>query len=161
MIVSLVVAVAENGVIGKDGQLPWRLPDDLKRFKAITEGHAVLMGRITHESIGRPLPGRQNIVISRGLAAAPQGCDLARSLDEAVAMVTRRDECFVIGGARLYAEALRRANRIHLTRVHAVVEGDVKFPEFESSRWRETSREPHPADARHEFAFDFVTLERK
>lgn len=160
MIVSLVVAVAENGVIGKDGGLPWRLPDDLKRFKAITAGHAVLMGRVTHESIGRPLPGRQNIVISSRPEAAAPGCETAPSLERGLALVKRRDECFVIGGARLYREALPLAHRIHLTRVHAALPGDVRFPEFDLALWREVARESHPADADHAYSFDFVTLER-
>ena len=159
MIVSLVVAVSRNGVIGKDGGLPWRLPDDLARFKALTMGRAIVMGRVTYESIGRALPGRQNIVISRKPFSAP-GCIGAESLTDALARVERRDECFVIGGAQIYAAALPIATRIHLTEVDADVEGDVRFPTFDRSGWRETMREAHAADSRHAHAFAFVTLEK-
>lgn len=161
MIVSIVVAVAANGVIGQNGQLPWRLPDDLKRFKAITDGHAVIMGRITYESIGRPLPGRQNIVISRRIDSAPPGCVGANSLDQALALVERRDECFVIGGAQIYRDALPLAKKLYLTRVLAEIDGDVLFPSFEEKEWHEIAREVHPADDRHAFAFEFATLERR
>lgn len=158
MIVSIVVAVSTNGAIGQRGRLPWRLPDDLKRFKAITNGHAVIMGRITYESIGRPLPGRQNIVISRRIDSIPAGCVGANSLDQALSLVERRDECFVIGGAQIYRDALPLANKLYLTRVHAEIDGDAHFPSFDEKEWREIAREAHPADERHAFAFEFRTL---
>ncbi len=163
MKVSLVVAMARNGVIGRDGKLPWHLPDDLKRFKATTVGRAVIMGRKTFESIGKALPNRQNIVITRRgelATATAQGCDVVASLEEALARVLVRDECFVIGGGEIYRAALPRADRILLTQVDADVEGDVRFPPFDAKEWTEVACESHPADERHAYAFAIVTLQR-
>ena len=161
MKVSLIAAVARNGVIGREGGLPWHLPADLARFKALTMGHHLLVGRRTWESIGRPLPGRRMVVVSRGRPELPEGVAVARSLDEALALAVAagEDEAFVGGGAALFAEALPRADRLYLTRVLADVPGDVLLPEIDETRWREVAREHHPADARHEHAFVFVTLE--
>lgn len=126
---ALIVAVARNGVIGRDGGLPWHVPEDLKHFKKTTMGHAILMGRKTHESIGRALPGRRNIVITRNYTAF-DGCENAASLEEAIAMARSTDACpFVIGGASLYREALPLATEIHLTRIDEDYEGDVTFPD--------------------------------
>jgi dihydrofolate reductase len=160
MRIAIIAAVARNGVIGREGRLPWRLPDDLKRFKQLTQDHAVIMGRVTYESIGLPLPRRQNIVVSRSHTVAPAGCLGANSLATALALVDRRDECFVIGGAQLYKEAIPLAHRMYLTQIAADTEGDVRFPAYDERPWRVIAREPHPADAKHEYAFEFVTLER-
>jgi dihydrofolate reductase len=160
--VALIAAVAGNGVIGRDGGLPWHLPADLARFRKLTLGHHLIVGRHTWESIGRPLPGRRMVVVSgRGLAL-PEGVALAHSLEEALALAARAGEAeaFVGGGARLYREALPLAGRLYLTRVLADVAGDVTFPELEPSAWRVVTREEHPADDRHAYPFAFVTLER-
>jgi dihydrofolate reductase len=160
VIVSVIVAAAENGVIGRAGALPWHLSEDLKRFKRLTTGHPVVMGRKTWESIGRALPGRRNLVVSRTPGYAAAGADVFGSLDEALAACAGEDEIFVIGGAMLYAEALSRADRLYLTRVHATVEGDVTFPEIDPAGWTLVSEERHEADARHEHAFSFLVYER-
>ena len=157
--VTLVVAVADNGVIGRAGDLPWRLPDDLKRFKQTTLGKPVLMGRKTWDSIGRPLPGRRNIILSTRPGFTAAGADVFPSLDAALDACAGEPEVMVIGGAEIYRVALPLATRIHLTRVHATPEGDT-FLELPLDGWRELSREDHPADDRHAHAFSFVTLER-
>lgn len=163
MRVSLIAAVAENGVIGRDGALPWHLPDDLKRFRALTTGHHVVMGRRTHESIGRALPGRANLVLSRDPGYRAVGCRVVRSLDEAldVARAAGDEEAFVIGGAAVYASALAVADRIYLTRVAAHLEGDVRFPDFDAAVWHERSRERHAADDRHAHPFALCVLDRR
>ena len=160
MRVSFVVAAAENGVIGSDNQLPWRLPDDLKRFKALTLGKPVLMGRKTFESIGKPLPGRTNIVLTRARDLALPGCVVVNSLPQALEAAGAAAELAVIGGADVYAQALSSADVIHLTRVHATIEGDAVFPALDPHQWAERLIEHHPADERHAFAFSFVDLER-
>jgi dihydrofolate reductase len=160
MRVSLVVAAAENGVIGHGNQLPWRLPDDLKRFKALTLGKPVLMGRKTFESIGKPLPGRTNIVISRRSGLMLPGCVVVNSLRQALAAAAGAEELAVIGGADVYAQALSSADVIHLTRVHANIPGDAVFPTLDATQWTERLIERHPADDRHAFAFSFIELER-
>jgi dihydrofolate reductase len=156
--VSLVVAVARNGVIGRDNDLPWRLPDDLKHFKAITLGKPVVMGRKTFESIGRPLPGRENRVVSRQAGFEVPGCRVFSSLEEALA--GPEAEVMVIGGGQIYASALPLAQRLYLTEVDAEVEGDAKFPEIDPGAWREASCEEHAVDERHAHAFRFRLLER-
>jgi dihydrofolate reductase len=159
-----VVAVARNGVIGRGNELPWRLPADLQHFKRTTMGHAVLMGRRTWDSIGRPLPGRENVVLTRDRAFAPAGARVVHSVEEALAAVPATGALMVIGGAQLYAELLPRADVLHLTEVHADVEGDVRFPGWDvpgwRDEWRETWREEHPADERHAHSFAFARLER-
>jgi len=160
MRISFVVAAAENGVIGAGNRLPWHLPDDLKRFKALTLGKPILMGRKTHESIGRPLPGRTNIVMTRQRGLALPGCVVVNTLDEAKAAAGDAAELAVIGGAELYVQTLSSADLIHLTRVHAHVQGDAKFPELPSHEWRERVIATHAADERHAYAFSFVELER-
>jgi len=149
-VLSLIVAVAENGVIGARGALPWRLPDELAHFKRTTLGKPVLMGRRTYESLGRPLPGRANVVVSRDPKFSTHGTLVARDLDEAIGMHAAAPEQFVIGGASLYAEALPRAERIYLTRVHARPSGE----------WGESLISEHPADARHAHAFSVYLLVR-
>ena len=158
---SLIVAVAENGVIGVRGALPWRLPDELAHFKRTTVGKPVLMGRNTWVSIGRPLPGRANVVLSRNPDFSTHGAMVARDLDEALGMHAAAPEQIVIGGAALYAEALPRADRIYLTRVHARPAGDVFFPQLESGEWGESLVAEHPADARHAHAFSIYLLVRR
>jgi dihydrofolate reductase len=158
----LVVAVAENGVIGKDNALLWRLPDDLKQFKAVTMGKPVIMGRKTYDSIGKPLPGRTNIVISRQPGLRIEGCTVVDSLDAAFDTAGAVSDIAVIGGADIYRQALPRADVIYLTEVHATFDGDVTFPSLSPDEWRETSRGvPHPVDERHAYAFTFVTLQRR
>jgi len=155
-----VVAMARNGVIGRDGALPWHLPADLKRFRAITMGKPIVMGRRTHESIGRPLPGRRNIVLSREATYQAAGCEVFAALDGALAALAASDEVMIVGGAALYAEALPKACRLYLTEVDAAPQGDVHFPSFDASEWREVECEAHGADAHNEHAYRFRVLER-
>jgi dihydrofolate reductase len=161
--VSLVVAVAENGVIGRAGALPWRLPDDSRRFRLLTTGHHVIMGRLTYESIGRPLPDRVNVVLTRDASIADGAIRVVRDLAGALALARAagETEAFVIGGTSVYAAALPLADAVHLTRVHAAVEGDASFPALSPDDWIETRREHHPSDARHAHAFTYTLLERK
>lgn len=164
MRLSVVAARAEGGVIGRGNGLPWRLPRDLARFKQLTLGKPVIMGRRTFESIGRPLPGRRNIVVTRNRAWRAAGVAAAADLDAALALARSacgaEGEAFVIGGAALYAEALPRAGRIHLTEVEAAVDGDVWFPPFDEADFREIERIHHPADEQNAHAMTFRTLER-
>ena len=146
-------------MIGRGNALPWRLPDDLKRFKALTLGKQVVMGRKTFESIGRPLPGRENRVVSRQAGLRLEGCLVFPGLREALA--GDADEIMVIGGAQIYAAALPLAQRLYLTEVETEVEGDARFPDFDPAEWREIERMPHPPDARHACGFVFRVLDRK
>jgi dihydrofolate reductase len=161
VIVALIAAVAENGVIGRDGALPWSLPADLRRFRELTTGHHVVMGRRTHASIGRALPDRVNLVLTRHPELVAAGCRAVGDLDGAlrIARDAGEREVFVIGGAAVYAAALPRATRIYLTRVGARLDGDVRFPELEPGRWREVSRELRPPDERNPHALAFTILE--
>ena len=153
---ALIAAVAKNGVIGRDNALPWRLRDDLKRFKALTLGHPIVMGRKTWDSLGRPLPGRRNIVISRQVGLALEGAELVHSLGEALVACGEVERIFVIGGAQLYAEALPLADELWLTEVQAEVAGDAHFPAWRSLGFTELRRESHPAGEANEYPFDFV-----
>lgn len=155
--IHLVVAVAENGAIGKDNQLLWHLPDDLKQFKKLTSGHTVVMGRKTYESIGKPLPNRTNVIITRNENYEAPGCIVVSSLEEAI---RTESDVYIIGGAEIYQQALPLTDRIHLTEVQTSVEGDTFFPKLDSAEWHELSRETHPTDEKHRYAFDFVELER-
>ena len=159
--ISLVVAVADNGVIGRDNALPWRLPEDLRRFKAITMGKPILMGRRTFDSIGRPLPGRTNLVLTRDRSWRADGVIPVGSIDEALERAAGAPELLVIGGAEVFRLVMPLAVRIHLTQVHASVPGDVEFPALDPAEWREVERSDHPADGRHAYAMTFVTLERR
>jgi len=159
--IALLAAVADNGVIGRGNALPWRLPDDLKRFKALTLGKPVLMGRKTFESIGKPLPERVNLVLTRMRDWHGAGVHAVGTLDEAVARAGMAPELVVIGGAELYRLALPRARRIYLTRVHAEVPGDTSFPSIDAAQWREIESQWHAADERHAYAMTFITLERR
>ncbi len=158
---SLVVAMDRKRVIGRDNQLPWRLPDDLAYFKRVTMGHPVVMGRRTYESIGKPLPGRQNIVITSRRGYDAPGCTVVASLADAWKAAGEAEEVAVIGGSSVFAETLPIADVIHLTEVEADVGGDVYFPEFDREAWRETLIAEHPADARHAYAFRILRLERR
>ena len=160
MDITLVAALDRNGAIGRAGEMPWHLSADLKRFKALTLGKPVLMGRKTALAIGRPLPGRPNLVLTRGGIAPFQGQIVVRSLDEAVERAAGA-ELMVIGGGEVYALALPRATRLRLTEVDTVAsDADTFFPAFDRDAWTEVSRTHHPADAKHRFAFDFVDYER-
>ena len=147
-------------VIGANGKLPWHLPADLKRFREITLGKPIVMGRKTHESIGRPLPGRENIVVSSNPQYLSTGCIIVKTLSEALHHRHGREEIMIIGGASIYAATLPLAHRIHMTEVHARLAGDVHFPVYPKEEWRETERTDHPADPRHAYPFSFVVLER-
>jgi dihydrofolate reductase len=155
-----MVAMARNGVIGQGNQLPWHLPEDLKRFKALTLGKPVLMGRRTFESIGRPLPLRTNLVLTRNPEFCPPGVQSVPSLDEALSLAEGAAELVVIGGAQVYRAALPVARRIYLTRVEADVPGDTCFPALDLGAWRQLEHATRPADARHAYALTFETLER-
>ena len=153
--------MAENGVIGRDNALPWHLPNDLKRFKALTTGHSILMGRRTFESIGRVLPNRRTIVITRNPEFQAPGAEVAHTLDEALTLTHGEDEVFVVGGAEFYRAALARADRIYLTMLHATVEGDVRFPAWDPARWRLVEFVRHGADDRHALPYSFRRYDRK
>lgn len=163
----LVVAVAENGVIGRDQQLPWRIPGDMKHFKAVTMGKPMVMGRKNYDSIGRPLPGRTSIVLTRNTNWRAEGVLVAHSLDEALKLAnedarkTGAKEIAVIGGTALFEETLPIAAKIELTEVHAKPEGDVYFPKYDRSAFRETRREGPMQSEKDDYAFSVVTLERK
>jgi dihydrofolate reductase len=157
--VCIVAALSSNGVIGLRGGLPWRLPEDLRHFKALTQGHAVIMGRRTWESLGRPLPGRENIVVTRERSYQALGARIAASLEAALASCVEKSFTFIIGGGEVYAAALPLTDILALTEIHLEVAGDVRFPDFDRARWHEALREPHrAADGTR---FDFVLYERK
>ncbi len=160
MILSIIVAAAENGVIGRDNGLVWHLSSDLKHFKAITQGHTVIMGRRTFESIGRALPKRRNIVVSGNAAYQAEGCEMAASLEKALEMVQQEDEVFLIGGGRIYKEAWERADRLYLTVVHTNAEGDTFIPEVDPTLWKEVRRQDCEAGERDDFDYSFVDYVR-
>lgn len=159
MKLTAVVAVSDNDVIGRDNALPWHQPADLAYFRRVTMGKPILMGRRTWESIGKPLPGRHNIVLSRSGLPAP-GIDVVRTLDEACAVAGDAPELMVIGGAKIFELAMPRMDHIHLTRVHCIVEGDVFMPPLHPGEWREVRREERPADERNAHAMTFIELAR-
>lgn len=155
---TLIAAVARNGTIGKDNALPWRLSADLKRFKALTTGHPILMGRKTWESLGRPLPGRHNIVITRNAAYRAEGGTVVNSIDAAITAASGDAEAFVIGGEEIYRLALPLADRLQLTEIGSDFAGDAVFPAFDRSQWRESFREAHVDE--NGLSYAFVTYER-
>ena len=167
MQLSLIVAAARNGVIGRNNALPWHLPEDLKYFKRVTMGKPILMGRKTFESIGRALPGRSNLVITRNGEWQAEGVQVGRSLEAAlslaedIALIDGVDELMVIGGAQIYAEALPRAERIYLTELDADVEGDAYLPAIDRAAWREVSREVHAPSETNPYPYSFVVLDRR
>ncbi len=165
--VSGIVAVAENGVIGRKGDLPWHLPDDMKFFASTTKGHHIITGRVNYESIPlrfRPLKDRTNLVITRNKNYDPQGAILVNALQEAIDLARKNgdDEVFIIGGGEIFKQAIEQdlMDRLYLTRIHADVEGDVFFPELDPAEWRTIEERHHPADERHAHSFTFLTLER-
>lgn len=165
MIVSLIAALTENKVIGKNNDLPWSLPDDMKFFMDTTKGHHVIMGRKNYESIPhkfRPLPQRVNIVVTRQKQYHADGCVVVHSVDDALRFAAQHQEpeVFVIGGAEIYRQSLAAAHRLYLTEIQTILQGDTFFPDFDKNAWKEKSRVHHPADGRHAFAFDFVIYER-
>lgn len=162
MKISIIVAVAENGIIGRDNDLPWHLSADLRRFKRLTMGHHLLLGRKTYEAIGRPLPGRHMVVISRGRPELPAAVARVSSLEEGIelARLAGEQEVFIAGGAQIYRVALPLADRIYLTRVHREFDGDARFPEIENASWTVVDQEHHQADNDHAPAYSFEILER-
>ena len=163
MITSLIVAMDEQRGIGKAGTLPWRLSSDLKRFRELTMGHHIIVGRKTFESIGRPLPGRTTIVVTRSKTYTAEGCLVVHSVEEAIQLARERGEteAFICGGAAIYAAALAEADRLYLTLVRASVDADVFLPAFDYGHWIETKREGYDADEKNQYAFTFLLLVRK
>ena len=161
MMITLVVAVADNGVIGRDNALPWHLPEDLRRFKRLTMGKPIIMGRRTFESIGKPLPGRRNVVVTRDTNYQRDGVDVVHGAEAAIEAAAGAPEIMVIGGADLFRLFLPRAGRIHLTRVHANVDGNVLWPELDNRQWEVIERERHEADERHAHAMTFEVWEKR
>ena len=160
MIISLIVAMDHNGVIGNNGTLPWRLSSDLQHFKKITMGKPIIMGRKTHESIGRPLPGRDNVVISRDKNYQAKNCTVLHSLECVYAKYHDNDEIMIMGGADLYQQTLDKARRIYLTEVHADLEGDTYFPKYDKEQWKEIERLDFKSDEKNEHDYSFVILEK-
>jgi dihydrofolate reductase len=161
MIISSIAAIAENNAIGKNNQLLWRLPADLKHFKEITTGHTVIMGRKTFESVGKPLPNRRNIVITRSNTLNIEKIEVVHSIEQAIALCNQDEEVFIVGGAEIYQAAMDITNQIYLTVVHANFEADTYFPEIDPMIWEQTAVEKHEADEKNPFAYTFSTLIRK
>lgn len=161
--ISLISAVAQNGVIGRQNDLPWHLPDDFAYFKRKTSHHPIIMGRKSLEALGKPLPNRTNIVVTRNADFQAAGVTVVHTLDDAIAeaQAINQEEIFVIGGAEIYAIALPMATTLYLTEIHKAYDGDAYFPDYDKNEWDEVSRVPHPADDRHETGFDFVAYERR
>ena len=162
MKISLIVAASENNVIGRDNDLPWKLPDDMKHFVKTTKGHCILMGRKNLESFGRLLPNRTNILLTRDREYKFEGAEIFYELEQAIAFAKKsgEEELMVIGGGEIYRQCMPFADRVYLTRVHAEVEGDVYFPELDSSFWEVTTEEFHEKDEKHNFSFSFQTFDR-
>lgn len=161
MIISLIAAMAENRVIGMDNRLPWKLPADMRWFKEKTMGKPVIMGRKTFESFGaKPLPGRQNIIVTRQMDYQAKGALVVHSVDEAMTVASPNDEIMIIGGASFYEQMLSRANRFYLTIIHHNFEGDTIFPFFDKNKWTEVFREDHDADEKNSYAYSFIILEK-
>lgn len=161
MYLSIIVAVSENQVIGRDNGLIWRLSGDLKRFKALTTGHTVVMGRKTFESMGRALPNRRNIVITRNAGYRAEGIETVTTIEAALALVADEEEVFVIGGGTIYSALWDQAAKLYLTVVHTVTEGDTYLPEVEEAHWLETGRQRYPGDEKNEFAYTTIDYVRR
>jgi len=159
MIVSIVVAISQNHAIGKDNKLLWYLPKDLKHFKEITTGHTVIMGRKTYESVGKPLPNRRNIIITRQQVTI-EGCEVVNSVEAALALCKGEAEVFIVGGAEIYRQALHLTDCIYLTVIHENFEGDTYFPEIKPDLWKETERQDHEPDEKNLLPYSFITYER-
>ncbi len=160
MFLSLIAALADNYVIGKQNQLPWHLPADLKHFKELTWGKPILMGRKTYESIGKPLPGRRNIIITRDNEFRAEGCEILHTLEDALALTQEVPELMIIGGAELFAQTLPKADRLYLTLIHYPFDGDSFFPHWNPKEWQETARVDLAANAQTPYAYSFVLLQR-
>lgn len=160
MVISLIAAMARNRVIGKDNHMPWHLPADLRHFKQVTIEKPVIMGRKTYDSIGRPLPGRQNLVISRDANLTIAGVEIFASLESAIRAASDAEEIIVMGGATIYQQALPLANRLYLTFIELVAEGDAFFPEWDLQEWHEISHESHASDDQNPYAYSFTVWER-
>ncbi|NRT13356.1 dihydrofolate reductase [Flavobacterium sp. 14A] len=158
---TMIAAAAENNALGKDNKIIWHLPDDYKRFKAITSGHYIIMGRKTFESLQKPLPNRTHIVISRQEDYNPEGCTVVKTIEEALAACPANEDRFIIGGGEIYNLALPEANKIELTRVHHSFEADTFFPEIDLEDWELVQSELHPTDERHQYEFTYETYIRK
>ena len=156
-----MAAVAENGVLGAAGALPWHLPTDMKHFKELTTGHTIIMGRRTFETLRRPLPNRRNVVVTRNRAYQASGAFVVHDLDEALSLASQDDEVFVVGGGEIYEQAIPRADRLHLTLVHAVLEGDTFFPKFTEADWVLSEDIYNEADEEHSHPFSFRLYERR
>ncbi len=159
--ISIIAAIANNNVLGKNNKLIWHLPADLKRFKKITSGHCVIMGRKTFESLGKPLPNRTNIIVTRNKNFKAEGCFIAHSIADALFLAKADEHPFILGGANIYQQALAYADILDLTLVHHDFEGDVFFPEIDVTIWKETSRQDFKADAKNKYDYSFVRFERK
>lgn len=157
--ISIIVAIASNNMIGSANSMPWHLPEDFRHFKQVTMGKAVIMGRKTYESIGRPLPGRRNIVITRNTALRIEGCEMASSLDEAIALCNPTEENFIIGGGEIYRQAMPLADKLYITHIAAEFEGDTRFPTI-GPEWKEIAREEFPCGEKFPHPFAFVDYER-
>jgi dihydrofolate reductase len=158
---SIVAAMSKNRVIGRKGTLPWRMPADLRHFRQVTMGHPILMGRKNYEDIGRPLPGRMNIILTRQRYFRAEGCIVVHSPGEVEDHVSEDAEIMVIGGAEIYAQFLPRAGRMYLTLIHAEIDGDTFFPEFDRNQWEESDRQDYPADEHNPYPYSFIVLERR
>lgn len=159
--ITVIAAVAENNALGKENQLLWHLPDDFKRFKTLTSGHYIIMGRKTFESFPKPLPNRTHVIISRQANYQPEGCIVVNSLEQAIAVCPKTEEVFIIGGGEIYRQSIAVADKLDLTKVHATFEADTHFPGIDLSQWQLVFEEYHPKDERHDFAFTFQTYLRK
>ncbi|GAA4031349.1 dihydrofolate reductase [Flavobacterium cheonhonense] len=159
--ITVIAAVAENNALGKENQLLWHLPDDFKRFKTLTSGHYIIMGRKTFESFPKPLPNRTHVIISRQANYHPEGCIVVNSLEQAIEACPKTEEVFIIGGGEIYRQSIAVADKLDLTKVHATFEADTYFPEVDLSEWQLVFEEYHPKDERHDFAFTFQTYLRK
>ncbi len=160
-IISLIAAMAKNRIIGKDNQMPWHLPADLAHFKQITLGKPIIMGRKTFESIGKPLPGRQNIVVSRDSHYSREGVDAVESLEQAIKTAGTVEEIIIVGGGNIYEQMLPQAHRLYLTHIDLEIDGDTQFPEYKHLGWQKISKEHHPADGKNRHHCTFVLLQKK
>lgn len=158
--ISIIVAMAQNRTIGINNTLPWRCPEDLRHFKALTMGHHMIMGRKTFDSIGKPLPGRTTVVVTRNTRLQIDGCIIAHSLQQAIAACAGDNEIFIVGGAELYAQALPLANKLYVTEIRQDIQGDAHFPEFDKKQWREAARERHSQDQPQPLEYHFATYEK-
>lgn len=158
--ISIIVAMAGNRVIGANNTMPWRCPEDLKYFKSLTMGHHMIMGRKTFDSIGKPLPGRVSVIVTRNRDLKIDGCIMAHSLDEAIRACENDNEIFIVGGAELYSLALPIVNKLYITEIQQDIDGDTYFPEFDKTKWRETAREKHHQDVPQPLDYHFVTYQR-